>query len=161
LGAAGPLPEEKVWDYPRPPRLERIGYPLRIEFAGEVIAETTKAHRILETSHPPTYYIPQSDIRMDLLVPAGGGSFCEFKGKAKYFSIEAGGRTAERAAWCYMDPSHAYVDIAEDLSFYASSVDACFVNGVQVNAQEGDFYGGWITPNLIGPFKGGLGTWGW
>ncbi|MCR9257534.1 MAG: DUF427 domain-containing protein [Alphaproteobacteria bacterium] len=155
------LPTENVWDYPRPPRLEPVALPLVVVFAGIEIARTTAGHRVLETSHPPTYYLPRMDIRMDLLTPAPGRSLCEFKGWAQYWTIEAGGRRSERAAWSYADPSAAYADIAEDLSFYASKVDLCSVGGVRVDAQEGDFYGGWITGNLTGPFKGGPGTAGW
>ncbi len=156
-----PLAEENVWDYPRPPRLERVSHRLRVVFAGVEIADTVAAHRILETSHPPTYYIPKRDVRMDLMHDAPGRSFCEFKGNAKYWTIDINGRQSERAAWSYATPTDTYVDIAEDLSFYASKVDACFVGGEPVLAQEGDFYGGWITPNLKGPFKGGPGTMGW
>ncbi len=155
------LPEENVWDYPRPPRLEAVPHRLRVVFAGVEIANTSAAHRILETTHPPTYYIPKKDVRMDLLVAAPGGTFCEFKGKAQYWTIAAGGCTAERAAWSYSDPTAAYAGIAEDLSFYASKVDACYVGAEPVLPQDGDFYGGWITPNLKGPFKGGPGTMGW
>lgn len=161
MRADTPLAPENVWDYPRPPRLEAVSHRLRVIFAGVEIANTTSAHRILETSHPPTYYIPKRDVRMEYLVSVGGGSYCEFKGRAAYWTIDVNGRRSERAAWSYPSPSHAYVDIADDLSFYASKVDACYVGDEPVLPQEGDFYGGWITPNLKGPFKGGPGTLGW
>ncbi len=155
------LPRENVWDYPRPPRLEPVPQRLRILLDGVEIANSQTAHRILETSHPPTYYIPQRDIRMDLLRPAAGRSFCEFKGFAQYWSISVDDRVAEKAAWSYPDPTPTYAAIADHLSFYASMVDACHVGDIAVQPQEGDFYGGWITPNLKGPFKGGPGTRGW
>lgn len=157
-----PLPEENVWEYPRPPALEPVRQTLRIQFNGIEIANTSAAHRILETSHPPTYYIPKHDVRMDLLTEARGGStFCEFKGLAKYWTVNVDGKISEKAAWSYPNPTHAFVDIADDLSFYASKVDDCFVGDLHVMAQEGDFYGGWITSNLKGPFKGGPGTSSW
>lgn len=155
------LPDEDVWRYPRPPRLERVPWEIIVRFDGEEIAHSTKAHRILETSHPPTYYIPRSDIRMDLITSGSGRSFCEFKGRASYWSINVDGAVGENAAWSYPDPTPAYAAIADDLSFYAHKVDVCSVAGVDVLAQEGTFYGGWITPNLKGPFKGGPGTMGW
>lgn len=152
---------ESVWDYPRPPRLEPVTARLRVLFNGVTVADTARGHRILETSHPPTYYIPREDVRMEHLAPAPGSSFCEFKGRAVYWTLRVGVRTAERAAWSYPDPAAAYADIAGDLCFYASRVDACFVGPEQVQAQEGDFYGGWITSSVVGPFKGGPGTRGW
>lgn len=155
------LPQECVWDYPRPPRLEPVSRPVIVRFGGVEIAHSARAYRILETSHPPTYYIPPDDIRMDLLRPGPGRSICEFKGRAKYWTVEAGGRISESAAWSYPDPTGAYAAIADCLSFYAAKVDACSVGGVAVIPQDGDFYGGWITPNLKGPFKGAPGTLGW
>lgn len=156
------LPTENVWDYPRPPRLEPVKQSLRVVFDGIEIANTRAAHRILETSHPPTYYIPKRDVQMAYFTEASGGSsFCEFKGRARYWTITVGDRVSEKAAWSYPNPTREYVDIADDLSFYASKVDACFVDDMEVMAQDGDFYGGWITSNLKGPFKGGPGTSGW
>lgn len=153
--------QESVWDYPRPPRLEPVADRLRVVFAGQTIADTNRGHRVLETSHPPTYYIPAADVRLDLLERAAGGSVCEFKGRACYWTVRAGDRVAPRAAWSYPDPTPAFADIAGDLSFYASAMDACFVGEEAVQAQEGDFYGGWITGRVVGPFKGGPGTFGW
>jgi uncharacterized protein (DUF427 family) len=153
--------QESVWDYPRPPRLEPVPARLRVEFGTETIADSVAGFRVLETSHPPVYYIPQADIRMDLMRKASGSSWCEFKGEAGYWSIEAGGRRSDNAAWSYPAPSPAFAPIAGHLAFYASRVDACFVGDEAVQPQEGDFYGGWITSKVVGPFKGGAGTRGW
>lgn len=153
--------QESVWAYPRPPRLERTPRRLRIEIDGRTIAETTSAWRVLETSHPPVYYLPPADLDMAALVPAEGSSFCEFKGRARYFDYVAGARRIERIAWAYPQPSRAFAAIANYLAFYASRVDACYVDDERVRAQDGDFYGGWITSEIVGPFKGAPGTWGW
>lgn len=154
--------QESVWDYPRPPRLEATSKRLVIECFGERIAETTNAYRVLETSHPPVYYLPPEDLRMDLLEQREGKtSFCEFKGRAVYWDIVTDAGRRPLAAWSYPDPTPAFSDIADHLAFYASRVDACYVGGERVQAQEGDFYGGWITADIVGPFKGGAGTWGW
>jgi len=153
--------QESVWDYPRPPRLEPVAARLRVVFGGETIADSSSGFRVLETSHPPVYYLPQADIRMDVMRPAPGSSWCEFKGEARYWSIEAGGRRSENAAWSYPTPSPAFAPIAGHLAFYASRVDACFVGDERVQPQDGDFYGGWITSQVVGPFKGGPGTRGW
>ena len=153
--------QESVWDYPRPPRLERTSEELRVEFGGETIARTTTGYRVLETSHPPVYYIPLEDVRQEFLVPMQGQTFCEFKGTARYFSLEVNGQRAEKAAWSYPDPTLAFTPVKNYLAFYASRVDACWVDGERVRAQSGDFYGGWITPRIVGPFKGAPGTRGW
>lgn len=153
--------QESVWDYPRPPRLEPTSRRLRVEFGGEVIAETTRAVRILETSHPPTYYIPSEDVRPEFFKPASGSSFCEFKGEASYFDLVVGEQRSPAAAWTYLSPSRRYPELAGKVSFYAGRVDACFVDGERVEPQQGDFYGGWATADVVGPFKGGPGTWGW
>jgi len=153
--------QESVWDYPRPPRLERTAAHLRVIFNGQTIADTTTAYRVLETSHPPVYYIPPADIAQQYLLAASGGSWCEFKGQAKYWSLWVNGLTAENAAWSYPEPSAAFIEIAGYLAFYASRVDHCWVDDERVQAQAGDFYGGWITSRILGPFKGGAGTRGW
>ncbi|WP_158945532.1 DUF427 domain-containing protein [Granulicella sp. S190] len=161
---------ESVWDYPRPPRLEPTSSHLRVVHRGVVLADTNRALRILETSHPPVYYIPQSDIAMQFLEPSNRrSSFCEFKGSASYWtvdvsaSLEAPELAARRtdAAWSYRDPSSAYAALRNYLAFYANRVDECMVNGERVVPQVGDFYGGWITSNIKGPFKGAPGTLGW
>jgi uncharacterized protein (DUF427 family) len=157
-----PMPEqESVWDYPRPPRLEKVSARLRVIFNGQTIAETTSGHRVLETSHPPVYYFPPDDIVLLYLESAAGGSWCEFKGHAEYWSLDVKGKRAENVAWSYPSPEPAYASIAGHLAFYASRVDECWVNDEQVQPQQGDFYGGWITSRIVGPFKGGAGTRGW
>jgi uncharacterized protein (DUF427 family) len=153
--------QESVWDYPRPPRLERVGERLRVIFGGQTIADTTSGYRVLETSHPPVYYIPPDDIAQQYLQGAPGSSWCEFKGQAIYWSLNVDGRVAENAAWSYPTPSAVFSDIAGYLAFYASRVDQCWVDDERVQPQEGDFYGGWITSRIVGPFKGGAGTRGW
>jgi uncharacterized protein (DUF427 family) len=153
--------QESVWDYPRPPRTEDVNERVEVHFGGEKIADTTRAKRVLETSHPPVYYIPPEDIRVEYLRPAGGGSWCEWKGRASYYDVVVGDRTAERAAWYYTDPTPPFRELADYVAFYPSRMDACYVGGERVRAQEGDFYGGWITSKVVGPFKGGPGTWGW
>ena len=157
-----PLPgQESVWDYPRPPRLEKIDARLRVIFNAQIVADTTAGYRVLETSHPPVYYIPPDDIARQCLLETPGGSWCEFKGHAKYWSLDVDGRTSERAAWSYPSPSPGFVDIARHLAFYASRVDECWVDDERAQPQDGDFYGGWITSRIVGPFKGGAGTRGW
>jgi len=154
--------QESVWDYPRPPRLERTTRRLRVVVDGETIADTTGGYRVLETSHPPTLYLPPSDVDTSRLVPARGrASVCEWKGAATYFDYRSGSRRIEAVAWCYPKPTAAFAAIRDYLCFYPSRVDACFVDDEQVQPQEGDFYGGWITSEIVGPYKGGTGTWGW
>lgn len=154
-------PRESVWEYPRPPRVEPTSRRIRVIFNGEVVAETTRALRVLETSHPPSYYIPPADIRMEWLSPAAGRSVCEYKGVARYWSLTVGGRSADSAAWSYPNPLPGFEAIRDHLSFYAGRVDACYVDEERVQPQAGDFYGGWITSDLVGPFKGAPGTWLW
>ncbi len=153
--------QESVWDYPRPPRVEPVEKLVRVEFNGEVIAETRRAVRVLETSHPPVYYIPPEDVRAEWLSQTAHRTFCEFKGAARYWTLTADNRTAENVAWSYPDPMPGFEAIKDFLAFYPSRVDACFVDGEKVQAQDGDFYGGWITREIVGPFKGGPGTVGW
>ena len=152
---------ESVWDYPRPPAVRRCERTVRIELGGVVIAESGRALRVLETSHPPTLYLPLDDVAAGVLAPAAGSSFCEFKGRAVYFDVAAGGRVAERAAWHYPEPDPAYAALLGHVSFYPGRMDACWLGGERVRAQAGDFYGGWITADLAGPFKGPPGTRGW
>jgi len=152
---------ESVWDYPRPPRVEASQKPVRVEFAGEVIAETTRAYRVLETSHPPVFYIPLEDVRGEFLRPSRRRTYCEFKGEAGYYDLVAGGREVREAAWYYPEPSARYEVLRGHVAFYPGRVDAAWVGDEQVTPQEGDFYGGWITSEIEGPFKGGPGTAGW
>ena len=153
--------QESVWDYPRPPRLEDADKRVKVVFGGVTLAYTTRAKRVLETSHPPVFYIPPDDIRMEHLRLAEGTSFCEWKGGARYYDLETEERRERRAAWFYPEPASAYAELKECVAFYPSLMDACWVDGEKVRAQEGDFYGGWVTSEIVGPFKGGPGTWGW
>jgi uncharacterized protein (DUF427 family) len=153
---------ESVWDYPRPPRLEASERRIRVVHGGVTLADTVRAVRILETSHPPVYYLPPEDVRMECLRrSARRGSFCEFKGVASYWDVVVGKDVAAEAAWSYASPSAAYPSLAGFLAFYASRVDECWVDDERVEAQAGDFYGGWITRDVTGPFKGAPGTLGW
>jgi uncharacterized protein (DUF427 family) len=153
--------QESVWDYPRPPRLEPCGRHIQVVFADIVIAETRRSFRVLETSHPPIYYLPSDDVQMQHLRRVEGGSFCEFKGFAVYYTLVVGARRAEAAAWAYPNPASGFEPIANHLAFYAGLMDACYVDGERVTPQPGGFYGGWITADIVGPFKGGPGTRGW
>ena len=152
---------ESVWDYPRPPRLERTDKRIRIDFGGRVLADSRNAYRVLETSHPPVYYLPPADIDMARLSPGDRRTLCEFKGIARYWSIADDDTVAIDVAWSYPEPWPAFAAITDYLAFYPSRVEACFVDDERVQAQEGDFYGGWITSGIVGPFKGGPGTRGW
>jgi len=153
--------QESVWDYPRPAIAEPTPKTLRVEFGGQVIAETRRGARTLETSHPPTYYIPRSDVAFDMLRPSPHSSFCEWKGEASYFDVIVGDRVAENAAWTYPKPSPSFRVIAGHIAFYPALMDACFVDDERVIPQPGGFYGGWVTDQVVGPFKGGPGSWGW
>jgi uncharacterized protein (DUF427 family) len=153
--------QESVWDYPRPPRLEPSDKHLKIVFGGEIIAETTCAFRVLETSHPPVYYFPPGDVRTEFLTRANGSSFCEWKGRAGYYDLRVGEKQVGNAAWFYPDPTRRFAELKDFVAFYPSKMDACYVNDELVRSQEGDFYGGWITSDIVGPFKGGAGTFGW
>ena len=154
--------QESVWDYPRPPRLERSARRVRIIFNAVTIADSTAALRILETSHPPVYYIPTADLRMEhLSVSSARRTFCEWKGQARYYTLSVGNRIEPDVAWDYPEPTAMFAEIDGHLAFYPSRMDACYLADERVQAQEGDFYGGWITREIVGPFKGGPGTWGW
>jgi uncharacterized protein (DUF427 family) len=152
---------ESVWDYPRPPRLERTDRRIKVVFGGVTLAYTSRARRVLETSHPPVYYVPPEDVRMEHLTPSDATSFCEWKGRARYYDVLTDGREERRAAWFYPDPTPPFRDLKGYVAFYPSRMDACWVDGERAQAQPGDFYGGWITPDIVGPFKGGPGTRGW
>ncbi len=153
--------QESVWDYPRPPRVEPVHARVTIELGGRVIADTTSAMRVLETSHPPAIYLPPEAFVEGSLQPAEGTSFCEFKGSAAYRDVVSGDVRAPKAAWYYPSPSRGFESIAGFVSVYPGRMDRCTIDGETVQPQEGDFYGGWITANIVGPFKGGEGTWGW
>jgi len=154
---------ESVWDYPRPPRVELSPRRVRVVLGGGAIAESVRAHRVLETSHPPVYYVPLEDVAPGALAPSGGRqTFCEWKGDASYLDVTgADGRRVERAAWTYRDPRPGFEAIRDAIAFYPALMDECTLDGEVVQPQEGGFYGGWITSDIAGPFKGARGTTGW
>jgi len=153
--------KESVWDYPRPPRVEPSFQLIRVVFNGKTIAETNRALRVIETSHPPVYYIPPGDVQQQLLTPTTRQSYCEFKGLATYYELKVGEKVSTNAAWSYYNPSTGYESIKDYVAFYPGRVGACYVDDERVQSQEGDFYGGWITSVIEGPFKGGPGTAAW
>ena len=153
--------QESVWDYPRPPRVESVAERLRVVVGGEVLAETTRALRVLETAGAPVYYLPREDIRMERLVASPHASFCEWKGGASYLTYEHAGRHIENVGWTYLDPSAGYREIAGHVAFYAGRVDEAWVGDERATPQPGHFYGGWVTSRVVGPFKGEPGSAGW
>ncbi|MEZ5288115.1 MAG: DUF427 domain-containing protein [Vicinamibacterales bacterium] len=160
--AVAPGPGQvSVWDFPRPPRLEAVDAPVRIEFGGEVVAATTRAVRVCETASPPTYYVPWSDVRAGALVRAAGSSFCEWKGQAAYWTVRTAQGESPSAAWSYPTPAPAFGVLRDYVAFYPGRVDGCWVGDERVRPQPGGFYGGWITADLVGPFKGEPGTGHW
>jgi uncharacterized protein (DUF427 family) len=153
--------QESVWDYPRPPRVEPVSERIVVTFGARTIARTDSAFRVLETSHPPAYYLPISDFLPGSLVVAPGRSVCEFKGVAAYFDVVSGDSRAPAAAWTYPEPWPGYEELTGHVALYPGRMDQCTVNGEIVLPQPGSFYGGWITSRIVGPFKGGPGTQGW
>lgn len=153
--------QESVWDYPRPPRLEEVTSSIQVVLGGVTVASTTRAWRVLETSHPPTYYLPREAFRDGALREADGSSFCEWKGQASYYDVIGGGRVAARAGWTYLHPTGGFGPIAGAVAVMAAQVDECRVDDEVVAPQPGGFYGGWITSTVVGPFKGIPGSWGW
>lgn len=153
--------KESVWDYPRPPRLEPTDSHLKVVLFGKVIAETRRGFRVLETSSPPTYYFPPADVLLDCLIPHSNRSLCEFKGRAHYWDVAIDGIKTETAAWSYPEPADPYGALVDHLAFYSGRAEACFVDGERVMPQDGEFYGGWITSSITGPFKGAPGTELW
>lgn len=153
--------QESVWDYPRPPRLEETDKQIQVIFNGVTIADTRRAKRVLETSHPPTYYIPPEDIKHDYLIPSPRTTFCEWKGHGTYYHLAVGDRRVDNVAWYYPEPAHAFASLRNHVAFYAAPMDACYVDGEKVEPQPGQFYGGWITSDIVGPFKGEPGSEGW
>jgi uncharacterized protein (DUF427 family) len=149
--------QESVWDYPRPPRVEPFAGRVRVMHGGRVLADTTSALRVLETSQPPAYYVPQADIAMDRLAPTSTTTWCEWKGSATYWRLDDG----TEVAWSYPRPTARFVAITDHLAFYAQRVDECWVDDELVLPNPGNFYGGWITSRVVGPFKGSPGTMGW
>jgi uncharacterized protein (DUF427 family) len=154
--------QESVWDYPRPPAVVASDRHVRIEHDGEVVADSRNALRVLETAGAPVWYLPREDVRADLLRPAGGrGTLCEWKGRAAYFDLVLGDRVSPRAAWTYEGPMRGYEALAGRVAFYAGRVDRALVDGELARPQPGGFYGGWVTDDVVGPFKGEPGTEGW
>ncbi len=152
--------QESVWDYPRPPALVPSDEHVVIRLGDVVVADTTGSYRVLETSHPPTYYVPPGDVDADLLRPAAGSSFCEWKGSATYFDVVVGEVVLPRAMWAYPAPTGRFASIAGYLSCYPSTLE-CTVDGERVTPQAGGFYGGWVTSRVVGPFKGTPGSEWW
>ena len=157
---AGPG-QESVWDYPRPPRVETSSELVDVELGGRVVASTTTSWRVLETSHPPTYYLPREAFEPGVLREAAGHTWCEWKGTASYFDLVVGDVVAPRAAWTYLAPTPGFAQIAGAVSVMPGLVDRCTVDGETVLPQPGAFYGGWVTSRVVGPFKGDVGTAGW
>lgn len=153
--------QESVWDYPRPPRVEAVTERVTIRLGGELIADTRNAVRVLETSHPPVYYVPIADFVTGALTTSSGTSFCEFKGVAGYFDVRGGDTVRDGAAWNYPDPTPGFEALIDRVAVYAGQMDECAVGGEVVTAQPGGFYGGWVTSSVVGPFKGVPGSQGW
>lgn len=153
---------ESVWDYPRPPRVEPSTRPVRIVLGGREIARSDRALRVLETSHPPSIYVPAEDFSDGALRPSGARrTFCEWKGFATYWDVHGGEEVRPAAGWSYPEPVAAFAALAGHVAVYPGRMDACFLGDERVTAQDGDFYGGWITSDIAGPFKGAAGTLGW
>lgn len=158
---------ESVWDYPRPPRVEPVTERIRLVCGGITVADTRQAQRVLETSHPPVYYLPRADVRLEFLAPVPQRrTYCEYKGEASYWSLVLNGERLDAVAWSYENPTPAFAAIRSHLAFYAGRRMGTletegFVGDERVQPQPGGFYGGWITANLEGPFKGGPGSHGW
>jgi len=153
--------QESVWDYPRPPRVEVVPERLRVEVDGVTIADTIRGRRVLETAGAPVYYFPPDDVRLDLLSESPHGSVCEWKGMAIYYTLRLGEHGIPNVAWSYPQPNRGYEAIRGHLAFYAARVDEAWVGEERATSQPGNFYGGWITSKIVGPFKGGPGTFGW
>lgn len=151
---------ESVWDYPRPPRLEHDARRIEVRSGGRVLADSRRTYRVLETASPPTFYIPPEDVVVELLRPRPGGSVCEWKGTAIYWALQADNVAAEAIAWSYPDPMPGFAAIAGYFSFYPGRVES-YVDGERVLPQPGGFYGGWVTGEIVGPFKGEPGTGHW
>ena len=160
-----PLPtaagQESVWDYPRPPRVERSAETVEVVLGGVVVARTTSSLRVLETSHPPTYYLPSGAFLDGVLRPTAGHTYCEWKGQASYVDLVTDAATAPRAGWTYPQPVAGFEALVGHYAVMPGLVDECRVDGEVVRPQGGGFYGGWITDRVVGPFKGGPGSHGW
>ncbi|MFE1907969.1 DUF427 domain-containing protein [Streptomyces gardneri] len=157
----GPTPEESVWSYPRPPRVVPDTRRVTVVHRGVTLADSRNCRRVLETTHPPVFYVPRDDVSTDVLSRSSLTTRCEWKGIATYWTLDLQGDTIPDVAWSYEVPGPGYEDIAFHLAFYAGKVGLCTVDGERVRAQPGDFYGGWITHEIVGPFKGDSGTSRW
>lgn len=155
--------QESVWDYPRPPRVAPDTRRVRIVCGGRTVVDTTAAVRVLETSHPPSWYVPVAALSGARLRPTGRSTWCEYKGRATYHDIvdDSGRVLAAGAVWRYPEPAVGYEALAQRFTVYPEKVDACLVDDEHVRSQAGGFYGGWITNDIVGPFKGEPGTLGW
>ena len=153
--------QESVWDYPRPPAMEDTSRHIQVRFNGVILADTRRAKRVLETSHPPVYYIPPEDVRMDLLKENPDATWCDWKGLARYYDVEVDGVRAPAAAWYFPLPTRIYEPMKGYVAFYPQAMEACLVDGERVRPQPGSFYGGWVTSDVVGPFKGEPGTEVW
>jgi uncharacterized protein (DUF427 family) len=149
-----------VWDFPRPPELVREPREIVVRWGELEVARTSGAWAVRETAHPPSFYLPMADVKLGLLQPAGGGSFCEWKGPARYWHLVDGARRLTQVAWSYPQPLPGAEPLADCVAFYAHHL-ACSVGAAMVTPQAGGFYGGWITPELAGPFKGEPGSEDW
>lgn len=152
--------QTSVWDFPRPPRLQADTREVVIRWGSTAVARTQRAIRVLETAHPPSFYIPWDDVARELFEPAAGASFCEWKGPARYWTLVDGARRLPAVAWSYPHPMAGAEALADCVAFYPQDLD-CRVGGALAVTQPGGFYGGWITPELVGPFKGAPGSAGW
>jgi uncharacterized protein (DUF427 family) len=148
---------ESVWDYPRPPRVEHGHRRVRVVAGGATVADSTRALRVLETSQAPAIYVPPSDVDFGALRPARGRTLCEWKGAAVYFDVAG----SPSAAWSYPSPAAGYEALRDFVAFYPQRVEACYLDDERVSPNDGDFYGGWITADVEGPFKGAVGTRSW
>lgn len=153
--------QESVWDYPRPPAVLAVDKHIVVRFGGIILADTTCAIKVMETSHPPVYYIPPSDVRLDLCELSPHHTFCEYKGQASYYTVRTGASEARNAGWFYPDPSPGYEILRDHVAFYPALMDSCTVDGETVTSQPGRFYGGWVTRDVVGPFKGEPGSHVW
>jgi uncharacterized protein (DUF427 family) len=153
--------QESVWDYPRPPRVERVPERIRVVVEGVTVADSGHALRVLETAGAPVYYVPPGDVRMDLLEPSSHTSLCEWKGVARYHTLVLGGRRIPDIAWSYPQPNRGYEAIRDHLAFYVAKVDEAWVGDERATPQPGGFYGGWVTSRIVGPIKGAAGSSGW
>lgn len=153
--------QESVWDYPRPPRIEECSRHIEVVFNGMMIADTRRAKRVVETSHPPVYYIPLEDVQAEFFVPSSHHTWCEWKGEACYYVLRVNDRESQNAAWYYPDPKPGYEALRGHVAFYGSRVDACYLDGEHVQPQDSQLYGGWITHDVVGPFGAGQDNSGW